>query len=197
MVCQKIERIEMKYIALDLETTCLEPKKPENILMASMIYEDTALNPLPDVKELPHFTCFIKHEKYCGSAYALSLNSWILDFIAKNDENQYPILTLEQFEERACDFVDYYFDKKAVIAGKNVMGFDFQFLPSKLNNKFSHRTIDTGSVFLDWSKVYPPSSEELKNILGIPGEVSHDAYDDNVDTILALRTTYGRKTSNL
>ena len=31
----------MKYLSIDIETTCLEPKKPENILMFSGVVEDT------------------------------------------------------------------------------------------------------------------------------------------------------------
>lgn len=182
----------MKYIALDLETTCIDPKKPENILMASLVFEDTSLNPLPDTDELPHLSCFIKRNEYTGSPGALSMNAWILKAIDKNDTSQYPILTPEEFVERAIEFVDFYFDKKAVLAGKNVMGFDFQFLPKELQEKFAYRSIDTGSVFVDWSKIYPPSSTDLKRILDLPGPVSHDAYHDNIDTIAALRTTYGR-----
>jgi oligoribonuclease (3'-5' exoribonuclease) len=182
----------MKYIALDLETTCINPKQPENIIMASLVYEDTNLKQLPKVEDLPHLTCFVKQEEYCGEAQALAMNAWILDILARDDESKYPILTLDQFTSRAIAFINHHFNRKAVVAGKNVVGFDMQFLPDVLQAKFASRAIDTGSVFIDWSRAYPPSSEELKTMLDIPGEVSHDSYKDNIDTILALRTTYGK-----
>jgi len=187
----------MKYIALDLETTCIDPKKPQNIIMASLVFEDTSLSPLPDLEDLPHLTCFVEQEEYCGSPFALSMNAWILEALAKRDEKKYPILKLDEFTQKSVEFIDYYFDKKAVLAGKNVMGFDFQFLPEALQNKFAYRAIDTGSVFIDWNRIYPPSSSDLKKMLNLEGEVSHDAYEDNLDTIRALRTTYGRSPAGL
>jgi oligoribonuclease (3'-5' exoribonuclease) len=61
----------MKYLSLDLETTCLQPS-PKHILQVSMVVEDTDLALVP-VTGLPHFTCFVKHDRIEGEAYALGM----------------------------------------------------------------------------------------------------------------------------
>ena len=76
----------MKYVSLDLETTCINPKKPENILMISMVVEDPK-NPVP-LKDLPHFTRFVKYSSISGESYALAMNNWILDIISGRKENK-------------------------------------------------------------------------------------------------------------
>jgi len=193
----------MKYVSLDIETTSLSPS-PNNILMISMIVEDTE-NLVP-LEKLPHFTCFIKVDSIQGTPYALGMNGWILDIISGRKENTTPYLVLPQYsnggeivqtahisgwEEVALKFLNEHFGKDRItLAGKNVGSFDLQFLPHKLKNRFRHRCIDPGSIFLDWKNDTLPSLGDIKKELELGEEVAHDAYEDALDVIKILRTTY-------
>jgi len=146
----------MKYVSIDIETTCLGPADPKNILMVAMIVEDTKKK-LPR-EELPTFACLVRHDRYDGTPFALWLNSWIFELLAKNDQSKYPIYNAISWVNKAQDFLNEHFPhEKVVPAGKNVSGFDLPFFPDRLRNKFIHRSIDPGSVFIDWAAEKPDS----------------------------------------
>lgn len=182
----------MKYVSIDIETTGLNPRK-DQVLMVAIIVEDTE-NKLPREK-LPTFACLCKcgfegvEPRYEGTPFALWLNSWIFEALAKNDESKYPIY--HDWVPRALEFLEEHFPNQKVIpAGKNVGSFDLQFFPHILKKKFIHRSIDPGSVFLDWNSNGPESLDSIKHRLGISGEVTHNAVDDAWDVIEVLRTRY-------
>lgn len=198
----------MKYVSLDLETTCLQPD-PKHILQISMVVEDTDHPEIP-VSELPHFTCFVKHPRIEGEAYALGMNGWILDIISgRNKSNPiYPILSADPkgFEldvtgaavgtywlEKALYFLRFHFGgNKITVAGKNVAGFDIPFLPKELSRSFRHKVLDPGTLYVDWSKDdQAPNFEDCKRRAGfIDVSVKHDAREDAMDVILLLRKFY-------
>lgn len=195
----------MKYLSLDLETTCVDPKKPENILMLSMVVEDTDnIRPLSD---LPNFTCYFSQNEYTGSAFALSMNGWILEILAGKQPIHLPIYNMKNkaFEHDIESFLTTYFGEidenhrvtllPITLAGKNIMGFDFQFLPDWLKDYFSHRAIDPGSVFVDWN-IGIDGLGKLKKKLGLGDKVAHDAYQDALDVIRVLRVKYTTKKEN-
>jgi oligoribonuclease (3'-5' exoribonuclease) len=189
----------MKYVSLDLETTCLDPKQSDRILQVSMIVEDTEnIKPLD---KLPHFTCFVAPKTITGDAYALGMNGWILDIISGRAKGNHPIYKGDDWIAAAGKFLYQNFKNefhsgkfKIPVAGKNVASFDLQFLPSELSSLFHYKTIDPTSVFWEPNKdgkllgLY-----EIKEKLGIKGEVTHDAYDDALDVIKTLRKKYGKK----
>jgi len=174
----------MKYISLDIETTSLIPKE-ENILQIAMVYEDTEVS--DPVECLPHLCLFIGRETYTGQSYALGLNGWIFDYVSgrKKDASIHPVVDAPEWEGVALEWLNNISTGRLNVAGKNVAGFDMQFMPESIKSKFRHRAIDVGSVFVDWSK------ETLKSLGEITGrEVAHDALEDARDVIRALRTTY-------
>jgi len=178
----------MKYVSIDLETTCLDPN-PKNILMVAMVVENTK-NKLP-LSDLPKFVCLIKRPFYSGTPFALNLNSWILKMIANNDTSQYPIYEENEWTGKAIEFIKNHFqDTAAVPAGKNFSSFDLQFMPVELKRKFMRRALDPGSMFVNWEKDAPLSLDDIKKSLGIAGEVTHNALEDALDVIKILRTQY-------
>jgi hypothetical protein len=191
----------MKYVSADIETTCLSPKRPENILGISMVVEDSDHPEVP-LASLPHFTCFISHNRVEGTHYALWMNAWILLEINnyhKAKPTKYPVYWGESgasnWVDAAMKFLDHHFGgQKINIAGKNVAGFDMQFFPEILANRFRHRVIDPGSVMIDWSQQMCPDLSTLKKRSGLSEVVSHDMYEDALDVIAVLRTTYPRVT---
>ena len=186
----------MKYASLDLETTCLEDRSPKNILMVSIVVEDPK-NPMP-LKELPHFTAFVRYPTVSGEAYALAMNAWILDIISgrKPNETGYEIYNQGDWIKPANDFLTKHFgdqDGRIFCAGKNVGTFDFGFLPDALRKRFSFRVIDPAMKFTDLlndDKI--ANLETCKKRAGLEPVVSHDAREDALDVIATLRPTYGK-----
>jgi hypothetical protein len=203
----------MIYVSLDLETTCLAPRKPENILGISMVIEDTTKAHIP-LMELPHFTCMVAHEEVTGSPYALALNGWILleiENFMKGKPTKYPVYLPPRNDSHqmyyadpnglsypadtwifyAHMFLNKHFGKDRInVAGKNVAGFDMQFLPPSLQGRFRNRVIDAGSVGVDWTKRELPNLSQLKERAGIGSVVSHNMHEDALDVIAFNRTTY-------
>ena len=180
----------MKYISIDLETTGLIPA-PENILMVSMVAEDTKnIRPL---KDLPNFTCLVDVGEVKGSAYALGLNGWILDYISGRNKNvcPYVIYNAVDWIPKACEFIVQHSEGKAIAAGKNVASFDMKFLPKEITMRFHHRVIDPGPIFIDWENdSVPPDLGQCKDRVGLAGPITHDAYEDALEVIAVLRTKY-------
>lgn len=178
----------MKYLSLDLETTGLDHKTCD-VIMLSAIFEDTAdLKPL---EKLPHFTCYIKQDYYGGEAYALGMNGWIFKEMSGQVVPKYPVYTKAIALALLSDFVKEQFNgDKPTLAGKNVSGFDWPFLKEEAPFKVHHRMIDVGSVFADFSKPCLPSLSQVKLQCNLGDEVAHDAYEDALDVIKVLRTKY-------
>lgn len=181
----------MKYAAIDLETTGLDPKTCQ-ILQIAVVVEDTEKAKDVAVENLPTFCCFVDHDNdYRGEAFALQLNSWIFKILAgiqKPPAGQ-PIYAVPD-ARGALDafFIEQFGATRAVIAGKNAANFDLPFLREsgfQVVKGFHHRVIDVGSVFIDWTKKTPPGLPDI-----IQGPVAHNALDDARDVIRALRKKY-------
>jgi hypothetical protein len=181
----------MKYVSLDIETTDLVPN-PKNILMVSLVIEDTKKSNI-DAKDLPHFTCFVKQpEPISGSSYALAMNHWILDILSGRNKNPpYPVLG-PGWHIAAKEFLNLHLGtKKFIAAGKNVAGFDLQFMPPEFKALFAYRTIDPSMLYIDWGfDVYPPDLKDCKLRAGLGQEVAHDVREDAMDVIRLLRKSY-------
>lgn len=180
----------MKYISLDLETTGLKVKEFSRIIGLSMVIEDT--ENIQDVYELPHLTFLVNQGEFVGEPYALSMseNSKFLRMIATNDRSLCDILSPDEAKARIKHFVKFHFpDRKPIVAGQNVGTFDLRFL-SELEDLFCFRTIECGSVFIDWKRGGPQSLLNVKKKLGVEGEVTHNMYDDALDVIRCLRKNY-------
>lgn len=196
----------MKYVSLDLETTSLEPS-PRHILQVSMVVEDTT-KPEVAVEDLPHFTCFVNHERIRGQAYALGMNGWILDILSGRNKTPqpYPILTWKDalFDDDeapegtwlvpALAFLDEQFgSSKITVAGKNVAGFDIPFLPKELKSRFRHKVLDPGTLYVNWqTDDQAPNFELCKKRAGLNTPVAHDAREDALDVIRLLRLAQAR-----
>lgn len=212
----------MRYVAIDLETTGLDPRV-DQVLMAALIIEDTT-DPTRPVEDLPTFAGLVRPRggRIVGDPYALSLNSWILQALASAKDYGSPLVNVvgksydhfpvyhgstdyvQDFEDTDCgwweaaahQFLNRNFDplEKINVAGKNAAGFDLRFLSQEgsLVKRFRHRVLDPGSVFVDWSKDCLPSLGDLKKQLSLQGPVTHDAVEDARDVIRALRQSYWR-----
>jgi len=183
----------MKYVAIDIETTGLDPETCQ-VLQIGAVIEDTGEN-VP-IDDLPTFMAYIAHEDFRGSAYALHMNSNILGIIAEGgDRVMLPIHAVYEFQQW---LIKNGYEKDAegkvrfLAAGKNVGSFDEQFLKKMpiWNDilHMSHEKIDPAMLFVDWSEdEKPPNLQTCLQKAGIDDVVTHDAVEDAQQVIKLIR----------
>jgi DNA polymerase III epsilon subunit-like protein len=199
----------MKYVVIDVETTGIDFENCQTLEIGAVI-EDT-LKILP-VEELPKFKCIINHQKYSGSAFAINMNARIFDIIAnksKHQENN--VVFPEQVTEMFFTWIqrEYFglnakdshytqgmdFEEAINIGGKNFGVFDKLFLDKipKWTEKIKchRRFIDPAILFVDWKNDSTiPDLNTCLSRAGIKKEVSHNALEDAIDTLMCLRARY-------
>lgn len=200
----------MKYVAIDIETTGIDPVK-DKILSLSLVIEDTSnIKPL---YHLPYLNIVIPHKRIEGDIYALNMNKDLIKMIndynssessllANKISNTYDVCFRKEVEvvNTVKSFLEDYIDRdsdilKFNIAGKNVADFDWKFLERLpyWNNFFSYhrRVLDPTVLFADWKedKVLPNLQTCLERA-GFDKTVSHTSYEDALDVIRLLRTQY-------
>lgn len=199
----------MKYVAIDIESTGLDPAN-DQLLELALVLEDTSN--LKPIEELPHINVIVRRERFTGQAVALAMNATLLQRIhdsRKWDETGsiFPAPACAVRIEPgssvlSCDpdslsiVVGMWLDSAAgrgavTAAGKNAAGFDLQFLPAELRRRFRHRVIDPGSVFVQWSDETLPDLGTIKRRLGMPEAVAHTALEDARDVVRVLRHAPG------
>ena len=170
----------MYYISLDIETTGLDPAT------CQMIEIGAVLENVGDASEEGVFHRYVVHAIFSGVDYALRMNK---DIMARaKAEGSSPGQALKDFDVWLAEqrhALSLPTNHKFFVAGKNVGSFDFQFFPHEfIRRNFHHRTIDPGSVFMDWGR--GPLS--LGELLGL--KVRHTAIEDARDVVRVLRRAY-------
>lgn len=168
----------MKYLALDVETTGLNPQEHQ-VLELALVVEDTAVYPLPPVDKLTHLVVRFKHETIRGEAQALVMNQDLLAQMSAATPWLEAWRRVEQFVVREFP------EGRAVVAGQGAAGFDLRFFPGHLLPLFHHRVIDVGSRFVDFKKHVPPG---LQDLLDRPQK--HRALPDARAVVEILRRSY-------
>lgn len=183
------------YIALDIETTGLMDY--DQVLQVAMIYDDLK-SPIADLERIS-FLVDNSEEVYHGplDPVAISMNAWIFKEIvtSKKGKSNHLIVNTESARNVFHEFLKAHYDpagKAITFAGKNVAGFDMKVLErtgfiNEYNKKsISYRVIDTGSLYLlDFG--YVPTQSEINKLIGRQA-VTHDALDDAMDVVCAIRT---------
>ena len=205
----------MKYVSLDLETTGLDPYNCDVLHMA-LIVDDWPAWKQREIQGLPFFEGLVRGTLYVGEATALWMNRDIFQALGSleipgkafqgyevQSADTPPCLmptlrgrelpafdSLDQLIAEAVYFLKQHIDGKWVIAGKNVAGFDLQFLPEEFTQRCHHRTIDVGSLALGakpdqfWAdQSVPPSLEKIRG-----SKALHDALIDAREVVGAIRT---------
>lgn len=183
----------MKYVAIDIETTGLDPNTCQ-VLQIGAVIEDTTEN-VP-VEELPSFVAYIAPTEIRGTVYALHMNRDILRIIAEaGDRVMLPgqaVYEFQQWLQRHGYEEDIEGVTKFTAAGKNVGSFDEQFLIQLPMWKdildIRHRKLDPAMLYIDWgTDEVPPNLETCLMRAGILEEVTHDALNDAKQIIKLLR----------
>lgn len=177
------------YIAIDIETTGLDPENDQVLEFAAV------LQSRGNVLDCPYFQKKIWWTRLNGSPFALNLNSRLLegmiavtppfgpesDWCLPNDLGKLFRKWLSDQEPWSGTLFP---------VGKNYASFDRQFLyrmkgwPKEM---FGHRTLDVGSLYADTLGIR--SQKELVETYGpfnIPGDAHEALYDARVSLELAL-----------
>jgi len=176
----------MKYLGLDTETLGLSPECA--VIEVAIVEEDTEKQ-VP-VDELPYRRWLIKPtEPFRAEAYALGMHTRL----GLWDECQkYGLTANAVWTSIATYLFDYRLRElgmnsrgerhRAVVAGKNVAGFDLRFMPDSVTSQLHHRVLDPGSMFADPGDLVPPSLADILN-----RKLVHTALEDARDVVRAIR----------
>lgn len=166
----------MIYCSIDIETTGLDPVLNQTLEIGAILYES-------GVGEIARFHCFVEHEQYIGSAFALHLNRKILYKLA--NKHEFPEHNFFRPSEVRSEFGawlnDHMGDRKITPAGKNFGSFDRQFLLQLLpglNRYLSHKDLDPGSMFAKRDQDEAPWLSKCLEMCKMDPTVTHNALDD-------------------
>jgi oligoribonuclease len=172
----------MRYVSIDIETTGLDPDYCQILQFAAVIENTQLQTPL---NQLPSFVRWIDHPdlQFEKQAMRMHLNSDLVqEWLQSNP------IPVDQFMLEYRDWLGQYGLSKPVYAGKNIGGFDIQFL-RRLPGwpKHCHRYLDPAAYYIEPGDEAPPDLKTCLQRCGIEKEVTHDAYQDAIDVITALR----------
>lgn len=179
----------MRYAAIDIETTGLNPERCQVLELACVVETDWRT----PADLLPTFRRVIWHDEVRGDVRALAMNARLIEEMANGP------LTAEfgAAVMGLADFLKEHFGDAAVtFAGKNVGSFDYQFLRrdrlwERVRHK--HRFIDVGNLW--WEPATDaclPDLAECQRRAGQHPRVAHDAVDDCRAVVECVRAKFRR-----
>ena len=198
------------YVSLDLETTGVDIEKVEVLQIGAVL--DDGFSP---VNELETMNVLVENPiiSYAEN-YATGLNSWIFqELMKKHEDRTYKtekpgnaIVDLSGFLVKGASLA-YKHDetysswsrRKVQIAGKNPGSIDVPILKNWAKRNNASQWLNDGLIdyrFIDVGNLYfalfgrNPGLNEINKVTG-RSEVSHDALDDAMDVIYAVRNVVG------
>jgi oligoribonuclease (3'-5' exoribonuclease) len=161
------------FIAIDLETTGLDPQRDQILQIGAVAYGGYG--------EPAEFNTYVRHERYEGDAFALQMNAEILRKLADKEaripDAKSALMSLSCFLDRYCGT-----QATPHPVGFNVGPFDMAFIRAAWpcdRWPFHHRCIELGSLYASPAGFPATSSEITYRALG--RDVTHDALQDARD----------------
>lgn len=191
------------YLSIDIETTGIDDRS--EILQISAVIDDL-VSPISELKilDMP-----IKHESIeYSEPYALGMNAELLKKMMNKDfKTRTPHSAAWGLVSFMGDMQELYKDEngksqKIIFSGKNVASFDIPKLRlfikkhqsdmnllERFDRMIHYKTLDVGSLYYDVFK----DNVSLSKINELTGrnEVSHNALDDALDVVYAVRHKLG------
>lgn len=180
----------MRYVAIDIETTGLDPATCQILELAAVVETDW----VTPVEQLPRLRLLVSHDVYRGEAFALAMHAGLLrDLAARKGNAMEPDLLIH-----LDDFIEKHFPatEAPTVAGKNFAAFDLRFierLPHYRRRMFKHRVIDPGSMWAEPTDDKVPDTAECMRRAGVTNDHPHSALHDCYAVIEMVRAKF-RKT---
>lgn len=199
----------MRYVALDIETTGLDPDYCQILQVAAVVDDWPANRTSHDGEELPigrlpTFEAILRHEVMHGEPIALTMNAELIAAIGKapvTEGTSVPIsyrnrsvpvfFVRDRLFSALAEFLKGALGEPPYIAaGRNVAGFDLQFFPDWARALFHYRVLDVSSMAMGarpalWQADRLPSCDKI-----IDHVAAHDAIHDATDVIRTVRKLY-------
>ncbi len=157
----------MKYVAIDIETTGLDPERHQILEIGAVVETDWRT----PVEQLPTFQCYCHHGEIRGDAYALWMNANAILQTASAPDLNANLIDLSGFLEEQLG------PGSVTVAGKNFASFDLQFLRRNDGWKLirhKHRIIDVGNLF--WNPLKDTCLPDLSECAVRAGVQLHDLH---------------------
>jgi len=176
----------MIYVAIDIETTGLDPIQ-DQILSFGAVIDDLAL---PDSAEKPTFQRFISWDRVSGHPFALARNALILTAVLEKTVDG--IIEINDLAGHFAYWIGSHGLDKFSVAGKNFGTFDDRFLSVvpcwKKLVKYHHRFIDPAMYFwIPYVDRVLPDMQTCCVRAGLPDIVTHTALDDAITVTRLVR----------
>jgi len=174
------------YLALDIETTGLDPDQNQ-ILEIGAVFN----NPSERVIDCEAFAMLVNPGTIVGDPFALVMNIDLLQAIADNDGAAVPTeAAIDFLMDWLVDIRQTYGVDKFHLLGKNVGGFDLQFLKKVRgwrNDFFHYRHLEVGSMYATPEGIDGQGelSENVAHAYEIEGRQHSALYDARVSLALA------------
>lgn len=180
------------FVAFDCETTSLNHRSPNSLINASWVIFDSQ-NLSCDVRELPHFSSYIKQDNYIVELDTLLTEKLqTVDILKKirSGMAEFPVVSLQDWTEKSIEFIQKYTknekDWKFLIRNPS---FDWHFIPRQIKETLAvspFQVVDPAILFCTSKDKYGiPSMQTCTDRSMIFENVPHNAYEDNV---LMLKT---------
>lgn len=181
----------LRYCAIDLETTGLDPERCQVIELAAVVETDWQC----PVEELPFIRFLVSHDEIRGQPFALNMNARILEELAKPFESRTAMVVSESSAARLVQslLVGHCGKPAWTLAGKNVATFDMRFLerlPGWDRTQFRHRVIDPGSMWMLPTDDRVPDTNECMRRAGVTNDHPHSALHDCYAVIEMVRARH-------
>jgi oligoribonuclease (3'-5' exoribonuclease) len=176
------------YIAIDIETTGLDPMYCQVLELACVIETDWRT----PVDQLPTFRRLVNPGVIRGDSRALAMNARLIEELADGEgvpDLDGQLIDLSGFLAKYPDL-----PRSVTIAGKNFGAFDEQFLrrsaPYSLI-RHKHRFIDVGNLFWNpFTDTCLPDLATCRERAGLPIVEAHDAAQDCRSVIECVRAAF-------
>lgn len=180
----------MRYAAIDVETTGLDPERCQILELACVVETDWKT----PVGELPRFRALCSPGEIHGDVAALHMNARLIKELAQSDV----VHSLSSAVFNISRFLEDHFGRQSfTIAGKNFGAFDYRFLlksPGWRNIRHKHRFIDVGSMW--WNPAIDTCLPSLADCLArasLDSRPLRDAISDCEAVIECVRAFHMQK----
>lgn len=167
----------MKIVSIDIETTGLNPEVHQIVEFAAIIID--LANPKPWAA-LPRFHRYVKEDNMVWSDKAIGMHArWLHIFKELDVEDTTLWCEPCYLGPLFSDWLDSNGIVRPVAAGKNFVGFDYQFLKRLPHMpEFHYRSIDPTILYMRPTDSVPPSLSTCLERAGLSSGDDHRALDD-------------------